>query len=135
MDGSSLTNKTFLRESGGGKLPGVVTTEGMKESMSREMRHNLKYKRTKFHSDFLCVCSGKKVTPSMMKEKMLQQLSMFMRVSIPSTNEYQKDKIIYTGKMHGGTDDVVMALYLSLYSRVLYEDNEEKYHDEMYRMI
>jgi len=134
IESSSLRNKTVLREAGGGKLPGIVTTDTMKETHSRKLRENLMYKRTKFHSDFVCVCSGKDVTPSMMKEKLLQQLGMFRRVTVPSAKEYQRDKVVYTGKMHGGMDDLVMALFLSMYSGVLFDENREKYGNEMYHM-
>lgn len=134
IESSSLKNRTVLREAGGGKLPGVVTTDVMKETFSRKLEEDLMYKRAKFHADFVCVCSGKKVTPSMMQEKLLQQLGMFTKVTIPSPKEYQRDKVIYTGKMHGGMDDMVMALFLSMYSGVLFHENRDKYADEMYRM-
>lgn len=137
IEASSLKNKTVLREGGGkgkDRLPGVVTTDVMKEAMSRSLRDDLMYKRVRFHQDLVTCVSGKKVTPSLMKEKVLQQLSMFRRVTIPPAKEYQRPKVVYTGKMHGGMDDVVMGLFLSIYSGVLFEENMEKYSDEMYKM-
>ncbi len=135
IESSSLKNKTVLREAAGGKLPGIVTTDTMKEQFSRKLREDLMFKRVRFHKDFVCICSGKKVTPGMMKEKLLQQLGMFHRITLPPSKEYQRAKIVYTGKMHGGKDDVVMAIFLSMYSGVLYDENREKYKDEMYKMI
>jgi len=137
IESSSLKNKTVLREAGGkgkNKLPGIVTTDAMKETFSRKLREDLMYKRVRFHDKFVCTCSGKKVTPSMMKEKMVQQLSMFRRVTIPPAKEYQRAKVVYTGKMHGGMDDIVMGLFLSMYSGVLFEENMDKYGAEMYHM-
>ena len=133
IERSNLTNLTVLREAAGGKAPGIVTTDVMKETMCRSLRDDLMYKRVKFHRDFVCCCSGKKATPSMMKEKMLQQLGMFRKITIPSMKEYVRPKIVYTGKMHGGLDDIVMALFISMYGGVLFEDNMEKYSEEIYK--
>jgi len=134
IEGARLRKTTVLKESGGSKskkLPGIVTTDIMKETMSRKLKDDLDYGRVCFHSQFVTKFSGPKVTPSMMKEKILQQLSGFKRITIPNSQEYKKDKVIYTGKMHGGIDDLVMGLFLSMYSGVLYQENLEKYRAEM----
>lgn len=127
IDSSSLKNVTFLMESGKGVRPGIFTDDKMKEAVSRRAKEAIEFGRVRFHRHLTCVRSGDRVTPSMMKEKFLTQLSMFKRVTIKSNKEYIRGKIIYTGKLHGGNDDMVMSWYLSLHGRTLFEENKEKY--------
>jgi len=127
IEASTLKNVTFLMESGKGVRPGVFTDDTMKEAVSRRVKDAVEFGRILFHRSLTTACSGDYVTPSMMKEKYLGQLSQFKRVTIPSKKEYVRGKVIYTGKLHGGNDDMVMAFYLALHSRTLFEENKSKY--------
>ena len=94
---------------------------------TRKIRDDLEFGRIKYHKKFVTVCSGPKITPSMMKEKQLSQMSTFRRITELPAKETGKVKIILSGKLYGGQDDTYMAFILSLLAGDLFRDNKDMY--------
>lgn len=108
----SVKNLIIMREDK--ERDGWRTTNDTKKLGVIRMSSVLNDRRLKFYRHLTRVCRKQpEHTPQQLRERIVEQLQMFMRIVKPRKNFWDDTKEVFSGKQ-GGPDDLAVAMQMSL---------------------
>ena len=103
---------------------GITTTKQTKPAMTLNLQKIMRESRLYFHDEF-CTAMHEYCPYDDLRDYICKELSTFYRVlKYSKTDETKKPTVIFTGKLDGGKDDLVMAIMINVLSRIMFFERD-----------